>query len=134
MNVIEKDGNIRLVLKDWPIFGPSSMRASQLTLGAEGLGLYAAAHAALMAMPGRLTEAQIDTALSEAGLDVAALDTSYRSERDKWDALILRNDFQAVQIGLQGTPAYIIGETIYAGAMKRAELLEAIAKSRQKTP
>ena len=38
--VVAEDGDIRLVLKDWPIFGAASLRASQLALGAVDLGAY----------------------------------------------------------------------------------------------
>ncbi|WP_324754195.1 hypothetical protein [Roseovarius sp. Pro17] len=41
-----------------------------------------------------------------------------------------RNSSQAAQLGLQGTPAFIIGKAIYPGAMDRTALLEAIAQSR----
>lgn len=128
--VVAQDGNVRLVMKDWPIFGASSVRASQLTLGAVSIGAYEAANAALMATKGRLSDAGINEALQKAGLDVARLDAAYRANRATWDGLMTRNSFQAEQLGLQGTPAFIIGTTIFPGAMDRKALLEAIATSR----
>ena len=53
---VQRDGHVRLVMKDWPIFGPVSVRASKLVLGASVLGHYRQAHDALMATPGRLTD------------------------------------------------------------------------------
>ena len=58
------------------------------------------------------------------------LDAAYRADRSKWDGLMARNSSQAEQLRLQGTPAFIIGTTIYPGAMDRAALDEAIAASR----
>ena len=130
IEVVAQDGNVRLVMKDWPIFGATSIRASQLALGAAGVGSYKVANDALMATKGRLSEAGIKAALEKAGLDVAELDASYRNTRDKWDGLMTRNSSQAAQLGLQGTPAFIIGKTMYPGAMDRKALREAIAKSR----
>ncbi|WP_108482749.1 DsbA family protein [Oceaniglobus ichthyenteri] len=130
MDVTGADGNIRLVMKDWPIFGAPSVRASQLALGAVDVGAYETVLAALMATKGRLSEADITATLETAGLDLGELDGAYRANRGQWDGLMARNDFQAAQLGLRGTPAYIIGTTIYPGTMNRAELKEAIANAR----
>ncbi|PVA10723.1 disulfide bond formation protein DsbA [Pelagivirga sediminicola] len=127
---VAEDGNVRLVMKDWPIFGAPSIRASQLVLGAADLGAYSEANAALMATEARLSEVDINTALENAGLDIAELDAAFRSNRDKWEGLMARNDRQAAQLGLQGTPAFIIGTTIYPGFMDGAALKDAIAQSR----
>lgn len=127
---VQSDGNVRLAMKDWPIFGAPSIRASQLVLGAASVGEYDTAHDTLMMTQGRLTEADIEKALENAGLDPAELDSAYRADRSKWDSLIARNSSQATQLGLQGTPAFIIGATIYPGAMDRAALDKAIAASR----
>ena len=131
MNVVEEDGNIRLVLKDWPIFGSASVRASQLALGAVDAGVYVRTMEALMQTQGRLTEQTVVDALTQAGLDPAALDASYRAERDKWDGLLSRNSFQATELGLRGTPAFIVSTSLYAGSMNSDELRDAVAKSRQ---
>lgn len=128
--VVEADGNVRLVMKDWPIFGAPSVRAAQLALGAASLGSYLAANDALMATEGRLDDALIEETLAEAGLDVAALDAAYGKNRDKWDGLLTRNGAQAAAFQLRGTPAFIIGTVIYPGAMDKAGLENAVAMAR----
>jgi len=128
--VVEADGNIRLVMKDWPIFGAPSIRASQLALGAASLDGYEAANTALMETEGKLDETLINQTLELAGFDVAKLDSAYRDARDKWDGLMSRNSEQASVLGLQGTPAFIIGTTIYPGAMDAKALREAVKKAR----
>lgn len=128
--VVEADGKVRLVMKDWPIFGAPSVRAAQLALGAASLGSYLTANDALMATEGRLDDALIEETLAEAGLDVAALDAAYGENRDKWDGLLTRNGVQAAAFQLRGTPAFIIGTVIYPGAMDKAGLENAIATAR----
>lgn len=128
--VVEADGNVRLVMKDWPIFGAPSVRAAQLALGAASLDAYLTANDALMATEGRLDDTLIEETLTEAGLDVAALDAAYGENRDKWDGLITRNGAQAAAFQLRGTPAFIIGTVIYPGAMDKAGLENAIAMAR----
>ena len=127
---VAADGNVRLVLKDWPIFGAPSIRASQLALGAADLNAYEAASTALMATQGRLTEKAVEKTLKDAGLDVGAIDKAYRTERAKWDGLMARNSKQAAHLGLRGTPAFIVGTTIYSGAMSGDDLTAAIAQAR----
>ncbi|SFP93127.1 DsbA family protein [Tranquillimonas alkanivorans] len=129
-DVVAADGNIRLVMKDWPIFGAPSVRAAQLALGAASLDAYETANATLMATEGRLDDALIDEALEDAGLDVADLQAAYQNDRNKWDGLIARNGRQASILGLRGTPAFIVGTALYPGAMDGEALREAIEMAR----
>ncbi len=129
-DVVESDGNIRLVMKDWPIFGAPSVTASQLALGAAKGGGYEKASDALMATEGRLSDEIVRQTLSDAGFDPSALEAAYKADRAIWDGLLGRNSKQASLMGLQGTPAFIIGTTIYPGAMDKAALLEAVALAR----
>lgn len=129
--VVAEDGDIRLVMKDWPIFGAPSVLASQLVFGAAASGAYAQAHAALMATEAKLSEDQIRQVLTESGIDTDAALTAYRAERDKWDGLLARNSAQAASLGLRGTPAFIIGATLHAGALDETRLRDAIAGARR---
>ncbi|TMV92035.1 hypothetical protein FGG78_08485 [Thioclava sp. BHET1] len=117
-------------MKDWPIFGAPSVYAAQLVLGAQKLGGYKTALAALMATAGRLSYAQIDSALAAAGIDPKEAEARYKSDRKKIDALLIRNAQQATAIGLQGTPAYIIGRGIHPGAVDAKTRRSAIRAAR----
>ena len=130
MAEVEADGNVRLVLKDWPIFGGASVLASQLVLGAVEEGTYVVAQAALMATPARLSEDDVRDTLAAAGLDPAAMLAAYRQDRERWDGLMGRNSRQAAALGLQGTPAFIIGQSLLPGALDRDRLRAAIAAAR----
>ena len=130
MAEVEADGNVRLVMKDWPIFGGASVLASQLVLGAVEEGTYVAAQAALMATPARLSEDDVRDTLAAAGLDPAAMLAAYRQDRERWDGLMGRNSRQAAALGLQGTPAFIIGQNLLPGALDRDRLRAAIAAAR----
>ena len=78
-----------------------------------------------MATRGRLTEAQIDRRLTEAGIDLAAAATSQAAEQDQWAALLGRNAAQARGFGFIGTPSCIGGMTLFAGVVDRATLRDA---------
>lgn len=127
--LVKEDGRVRHVIKDWPIFGPPSLYASRLVLAA---GKDAPrARDALMATPGRLTAEQIDATLRKAGLDPQAMNAAYGKEKARIDALIARNGAQAENFNLMGTPAYIVGTTLFPGVMDIADMKQAVAEARR---
>ncbi|MFG6569224.1 DsbA family protein [Sulfitobacter sp. 1A13679] len=129
-DIVETDGNIRLVMKDWPIFGAQSVAAARLALGAASLDQYDIANEALMETEGRLTDELVRDTLADAGLKVPALEEAYKESRAKWDALMARNSSQAAQLGLEGTPAFIIGTTLYPRSLDADALREAVERGR----
>ena len=128
---VAADGDIRLVMKDWPIFGGASVLASQLVLGAVGSDGYKQAHSSIMATPARLSHDEVRETLQESGFDPATLDQAYRADRAVWDGLLQRNSQQAAALGLQGTPAFIVGQSVYRGAMDAHQLRRAVAVARR---
>lgn len=129
LDVVRQDGNVRLVMKDWPIFGSASVHASSLVLAAGEN--YEKALNAVMATPGRLDKEDVEAAIAGAGLDPKALWERFRKDMDRVHGVLARNMDQANAFGFGGTPAFIIGTRIYHGAMDRNTLLEAIAAARQ---
>lgn len=129
LRAVADDRNVRLVMKDWPIFGDASAYAARLVLAAPGAD-YQAALMALMATPARLRTADIDAALSAAGLDPRALEAAYRADAARIDGLLGRTMAMGDAFGFAGTPTFIIGTHLYQGVMDHAALREAIAKAR----
>lgn len=128
MKLVESDGNIRLVMKDWPIFGPASLYASRLTLAAGKH--HEKALSALMATEGRLTQQDVETTLENAGFVIEALDAAYGRDRQRIDGIIGRNSAQAEQFGFMGTPSYIAGTTVFPGVPDMADLRQALIEAR----
>ena len=129
-DVIARDGNVKLVMKDWPIFGDVSVYAAQATLGAAALGEYPAALDSLMRATGRLTHQRVENLITDAGLDFDAIAASVRENNASIAALLDRNYRQAMAFQFVGTPSFVIGRTIYPGVLDKARLEEAIAKAR----
>lgn len=133
LNVVAEDGNVRLLMRDWPIFGGDSVYAAQVALGAHALGQYAAVSRALMSAPNPLTKGDVFAAVSEAGLTPAQALKAYRDRAADFDALLRRNDAQAAAFGFSGTPAFIIGNAVYPGAfINRQDLVDALAAARKR--
>ena len=129
-DVVAKDGNVKLVMKDWPIFGPVSVYAAQAVQGAAALGDYETALDALMRANTRLSHEKVEEILTDAGLDFDAIAASVSKNQDAIGALLDRNYHQAEAFQFNGTPSFVIGRTGYPGVLDRALLEEAIAKAR----
>lgn len=131
--LVAGDGKIRWVLRDWPIFGAASERATILALGSVALGGYAKANAALMAVKGgRSTPAEVDAAVRAAGIDPAAAVKSFNRAYDKWTALVGRTMGIADMLGLPGTPVYMVGTDLHQGATPVDALRKAVQAARGK--
>ena len=128
--VAKEDGNLRLVFKDWPIFGEVSKNAARLALAAKYQGKYEQAHAALLTAKSRLTDSSVQQLLTEAGVDVARAAADLQSNRTAIDDLLGRNNAQAEAFGFPGTPAFIIGTFRVPGVLDAAGFKMAIRDAR----
>ncbi len=129
--VVREDKKVRLVLKDWPILGDPSGYAARLVLAAKYQNKYEAAHRALIVKVGRLTEAVIDEALTQAGVDVARAKADLATNKASIDALLKRNSAQAQEFGFHGTPAVLVGSFRVPGGLTAEQFKLAIADARK---
>lgn len=129
--VLKDDGNVRLVLKDWPILGDPSGYAARLVLAAKYQNKYEPAHRALIVKVGRLTEAVIDETLAQAGVDVAKAKADLAANKSTIDALLRRNSAQAEAFGFRGTPVFIVGTFRIPGGLTAEQFKLAIADARK---
>lgn len=129
--VVNEDKKVRLVFKDWPILGEPSGYAARLVLAAKYQNKYEAAHRALMAKVGRLTEAVIDEALTKAGVDVARAKADLAANKPAIDGLLKRNNAQAEEFGFRGTPAFVVGTFRVPGGLTAEQFKLAIADARK---
>ena len=130
-NVAREDGQLRIVLKDWPILGGASGYAAKLSLATKYQGKHAEAHAALMLTSGRLSEASVREVLQKAGVDVARATLDLAANQATIDAVLARNNAQAEAFGFQGTPAFIIGTFRVPGVLDAAGFKQAVADARK---
>jgi protein-disulfide isomerase len=127
-DLMARDHGVRVVFKDLPILGPASVLGSKALLAAQKQGGYEKLRDAIMAAPPQTTEAMIKDAVQHLGLDWTRL------QHDMGDPAIQRridaNLKLARSVGIEGTPALIIGGELIPGAVDGEELRSAIAKAR----
>jgi protein-disulfide isomerase len=127
--VVRTDGKIRLVLKEFPILGPASRTASMAAIASNKQGKYHAFHNALMGYPNNLTDEVIFALARQVGLDVAKLKDDMKSPEVQ--ALIEKTNKLAQDLGINGTPGFVIGDQIIPGAITAAEMKERVAAARK---
>ncbi len=120
--LVAKDKRVRLVAKEWPIFGGPSVTAARVALAAQWQGKYAAVHDALFKLPRTMDEDSIRAAAASAGVDMARLDRDLASRSKEIDAELATVDREARSLGFQGTPGFVIGTLIAPGAIPAAGL------------
>ena len=129
--VVQDDGKVKLIYKDWPVLGPVSVVAARMALAAKYQDKYVAAHDALMGTASRLTEPRIRELLAGAGIDVDRAAKDLETNAKAIDAILARNNDQATAFGFKGTPSFIIGKFRVPGALTMAQFDQAIADARK---
>src|ERR1700736_6469819 len=129
--VVQDDGKVRLVQKDWPILGPVSVIAARMALASKFQDKYIQAHEALIGVNSKLTEPRMRELLAGAGIDVDRLDRDLVTNSKAIDAILARNSDQATAFGFKGTPSFIVGKFRVPGILTMAEFNQVIADARK---
>ena len=129
--VIQDDGKVRLVLKDWPILGPVSKVPSRMALAAKYQDKFMAAHEAMIGVASKLTEPRLGELLSGAGIDMDRLKRDLDTNAKAIDGILARNNDQALAFGFKGTPSFIVGKFRVPGVLTMAEFELVIADARK---
>jgi protein-disulfide isomerase len=129
--LIAENNDVRIVYKEFPILGPGSLIAAKAALASVKQSNYEAFHAALMAdttPEHQLAEPRILEIAKDVGLDVKRLKADMG--RPEIDAKIAANLSLGRVLGINGTPAIIVGDRLLPGAASYEVLKAAIAEAR----
>ena len=133
--LLAADPKVRILYKDWPIFGGVSTYAARAALAAQWQGRYLAAHDILIDTAARLTsEDQVRQRLAFAGVDLGRLDRDLETHKAAIDAVLARNAAEARAVGFSGTPGLIIGAFVVPGAVGLNDLRTLVDASRRPEP
>jgi len=127
-SLIAANPDLRVVMREYPILSPESIDAARMALAAAQQGRYAQFHAAMFRL-GPPTAQAIEAAANEAGVDLALARRAIGT--GAFDAHLHANAAMASQLGISGTPGWVIGNQALNGAVGREAIGEAIEAARQ---
>ncbi len=126
--MLRRQRDVRVVMKDLPILGPNSVLASRALLAAQRQGKYVELYDVLMKLRDEPAEPVLKREAERVGLDWSRL------RRDMDDpalqARIQGNLRLAQLLRIEGTPALLIGDTLIPGAVDLATLERLVAEAR----
>lgn len=129
--LIERVPDLRVVIKEFPILGPDSVTAGRMAMAAHELdpGKYAELNDALMEHRGNLTETAAYRIANEVGYDIADLKSLAGSPEIE---ARIQNNYQLAQaLGLNGTPSFVVGNTILRGFKPLEDMLALVEEERR---
>ncbi|MDF0644448.1 MAG: DsbA family protein [Nitrospira sp.] len=126
----KEDPRVRVVYKDFPILGEPSEVAAKAALSAHMQGKHQAFHEAVLASKHEITKEELLRLAGEVGLDATRLEADMANP--EWQTVIDRNRALAKDLGITGTPGFIVGTELVPGALDLKGLKDLIARAGEK--
>jgi protein-disulfide isomerase len=129
--LLENDGEIRLVVKELPILGPGSelaARAAVATMIAEGPDAYGRLHDRLMRTTGKIDDALLDKVLVETGLDPDAVRAAM--EDPEVERRLAETRALAGKLAIAGTPTFVFEDRMVRGYVPIDAMTQLVEEAR----
>ncbi|SFB81700.1 DsbA family protein [Tropicimonas isoalkanivorans] len=114
--LIEDDGEIRLILKEFPILGEQSVLSTRVALAtrnAFGDDAYGRMHDALITLRGEVNDESIRSLAADLDLDGDKILAGMSAP--EVDAVIAENHALAQRLQISGTPTFVVGDQLLRG-------------------
>jgi protein-disulfide isomerase len=123
--LVEKDKQVKLILKEFPILSKGSEETAKVALAAKLQGKYWEFHRSMQEAQGQTNEATALRIAEKVGLDMGRLRKDMASAEIKKEIDDTRT--LAGKLGIQGTPHFLVGDRVIPGAPEN--LLEQMKKT-----
>ncbi len=128
--LLDADPGLRMVMREWPVFGEGSVFAARAALASRNQGRYFDFHQALLTQRARAEQASVLRTARSIGLDVERLQRDM--DQPTVGQHIDQSNALANAMGLVGTPTFIAGSDSLFGAVSSTELAQLVAATRRK--
>jgi protein-disulfide isomerase len=133
VELLKTDGNLKFVLKEFPVLGEGSVEAARVAVAARMQDTsgkkYIEFHQKLLGGRGQADKAHALAVAKEVGFDMGRLEKDMGSDEVK--KTIDENLKLADALGVNGTPSYVVGSEVVVGAVGLDALKEKIAAERK---
>ncbi len=130
--LIENDGNIRLIVKEFPILGDASVMSSRFAIATRlvaGDDAYKQAHDALIKFKGKIGKQSLSRLADGLGLDANAIID--KMDSDEVDAVIAANHSLGGRMQISGTPSFVVQDELLRGYLPYAQMRALVAQLRE---
>lgn len=129
--IVSKDPNVKFILKEFPILGEESLEASRVSMAVTKVAPEKGAqfHVALLGGSGRAGRAKAMKIAEDMGVDMPALNIALDDE-SLLDPVSVTYGL-AQELGINGTPSYVIGNEAVYGAVGVSDILSKIENIRK---
>lgn len=130
-NLVARDGNIRFVVKEFPILGEDSVASARFAIAVRmlhGDEAYESAHDALITLRGTPDTETLGRLATDLGHEAAPILEKMGS--DEVTAVIAANHEIARQLNITGTPTFFIGDQILRGYLPEADMQAIVEEAR----
>jgi len=128
--LIAEDKKVRVIFKEYPVLSEDSITAARAALAVNRIAKdkYFEFHTALMDAKGKFDDKTVGDIAKKLGIDSAKL----KAEMAKPDivAMLDKNHDLGTELGIRGTPAVIVGDDMFPGAIPYEELKKAVDAAR----
>lgn len=130
LDLLQHDHKLKVVLKEFPVLSEGSVEAAKVAVAArmQDPSKYLDFHTKLLGGRGPADKARAIAAAKDAGYDTARIEKDMASPEVK--ATIEENFKLAEDMGMNGTPSYVIGKQVVVGAVGLDGLKEKIGMAR----
>ena len=123
--LIELDGNIRLVIKEFPILGEESEMSSRFAIATKQIAgdeAYKSVHDALMALKGNVNTTSLSRIAETLDLEANAILAHMPS--DEVSTVIAANHALAQRLKISGTPSFVMNDEMLRGYLPLEGMLQ----------
>jgi protein-disulfide isomerase len=131
-SLITADGNIRYIIKEFPILGDASELASRFAIAVKIVGgeaAYKEAHDTLMEFRGEMTNDSLGRLATSLGLSAADITVTMNSA--EVNQIINDNRLLGQAMQITGTPTFVVQDQILRGYVPQAQMAQIVARVRE---
>jgi len=130
-SLLKSDGNIRFIVKEFPILGEASTISSRFAVATKqvaGDAAYAQVHDALLELQGDLSDVVLGRLAEGLGLDADAI--LARMDSDEVTEVLAKTRALAQTLNISGTPTFVLGDEMLRGYLPADQLEMIVAEKR----
>ena len=122
MELVSENKDIKVILKELPVLGESSILASKASIASQKQDKYFEFHQELINFSGLISLSDIKKISKELGINYEQLQKDMNSDET---ILLINESYRLADlIGVRGTPAFIINNDLIPGAIGKNEMLK----------